>query len=222
MRRPVRAAVLSVALAGVVAGCAAGESDSLGSAPPPAVLPEGDPGTAAPEVPEPEPDAQAHEDEHDAPARTSIPTEALLDPATLEQVVGGSWSAQPLAPGDAQACGGALAGAGAARSVRLADDAGRVVVETVLSYEHEAGNTAVEALDGALATCGWHAQQAPPLGEQSVQARRDAATLLAVSAEGAVVVLTGHGGIAGDPALWESLADVALGTACPAAPGGCH
>lgn len=228
MRRPVRACVVAVAVAAALTGCGGGAADEVT----PAVadlagdpLPEGDPGTSAPEAPEPSAGADPH-DEHAEHARTHVPVEAMLDATTLAAVAGGSWAVQPVQAGDAEPCGAMPAGAGSARTTRLADDAGRVVVQTVLSYDHGADGEAVRALGAGLARCDWQPQEPPVLGEQAVQATRGqgdrSAVLLALSAEGVVVVLTGHGGAADDAAVWQSVADVALGTACPAAPAGCH
>jgi hypothetical protein len=46
--------------------------------------------------------------------------------------------------------------------------------------------------------------------------------MLAVSAEGVVVLLVGTGDFTDDAVRWGSLVDLALGTSCPAAPDGCH
>lgn len=223
MRAPVLACVLALAV--VLTGCSSGVDVASPAAPAIASdpLPEGDPGTGAPEAPEPSAGGDSH---HAEAARTHVPVESMLDAATLAAVAGGSWQAQPPQAGDAEPCGAMPSGAGAARTTRLADPAGRVVVQTVLSYDSGADGEAVQALGARLPGCGWQPEDAPVLGEQVVQASRgqgDSRTVvLALSAEGVVVVLTAHGGAADDAALWESVADVALGTACPAAPAGCH
>lgn len=228
MRRPVRAHVLAVAVAAALTGCSGGTAHVVAPAAPDVAsdpLPEGDPGTSAPEAPEPSGEGDAHDD-HAEHARTHVPVEAMLDASTLAAVAGGSWQVQPVQAGDAEPCGPMPAGAGATRTTRLADAAGRVVVQTVLSYDHGADGAAVQALGSGLARCGWQSQDPLVLGEQAVQATRGhddrQAVLLGLSAEGVVVVLTGHGGAASDAAVWQSVADVALGTACPAAPAGCH
>lgn len=206
-----RAAVAGLAAAVVLTGCGGATTDRVASP----ELPEGDPGRSAPETPEPTDPAEEHED---GPALAAVPQLALLDAATLSGVVGGTWTASAAAAGGP--CG-ALPTQAAARSVRLTDGT-RVLVETVLSYRHGDDAAAVPALAESFAQCGWSATAAPALGEHSAQVARGGDRALVVSAEGAVVVLVGTGGLAAEPALWESVADVALGTACPAAPGGCH
>ena len=208
MRRLAVAGLLAVALT----GCAGGSGTEQVAGP---ELPEGDPGRTAPEVPEP---TQAAEEHEDGPALAEVPAEALLDAATVAGVAGGSWNAASVDP--AGPCG-PLPTDAAARSVRLTDGT-RVLVQTVLSYEHGPDATAVQTLATSFAECGWDGTEAPRLGEHSAQAAGADGRALVVSAEGAVVLLVGSGGLADDPEVWDSLADVALGTACPAAPGGCH
>jgi hypothetical protein len=76
-----------------------------------------------------------------------------------------------------------------------------------------------------LAGCGFAADGDPRLGEASAQLTKDTGTgrqlALVLAAEGATVVLVGSGSAA-DQAVWPSLADVALGTACAAGVHGCH
>lgn len=200
----------------------------------PTELPEGDPGPGAPEAPEPEPEAEAEEeeghDEHGGEALSTVPSAALLDAETVGGIAGGSWTAAPgspvLQPGP---CREALSGpdAGGSRTHVLTDGTGRRLVMTVTSYAHGADADAVAALAAALPGCGWETGPALRLGEASTAASRqlDGGTvhLTAVSAEGALVVVTGEGGLGSDdPELWEAVADAAIGTACSAAPEGCH
>ena len=213
--------VTAVVVAAALTGCSGGGSDV--AAPPPAQgeLPEGDPGVDAPPVPEPSDEAEEHHDEE--PAKTEIPAEATLDAATMAGVAGGAWEVQLLAPEQAGPCGALPdTGAGASRTVRLSDDSGRVLVQTVLSSTHEEDGPAVDVLAASFQDCGWAPAQAPPLGERSAQANNGGGTVLVLAAEGAVVVLTGTGGLAQDAGVWEAVADVALGSSCPASPEGCH
>lgn len=195
-----------------LAGCGGGAGTESVAA---RELPPGDPGEAAPEVPEPTGEPEEHEDR---PALAEVPPQAVLDPQTLDAVLGGSWTAAPASP---EGPCGPLPSDAAARSVRLTDGT-RVLVQTVLSYTHGDDATAVPALARSFAPCGWQAGEGPPLGEHSAQAEGPDGRALVLSAEGAVVVLVGTGGMADDAAAWESVADLALGSACPAAPGGCH
>ena len=213
-RLPVLALLAALALSGCAGG---GEVDAGREAlPAPAELPEGDPGQDAPEAVEP---TGAPEEHEDAPALSAVPAEALLDPTTLAGVAGGAWTAR--ASGAAGPCG-ALPATAASRSVRLTGDRGELL-QTVLSYRHGDDGPAVQALAASFADCGWTPGEAPALGESAARADGPGGgRALVVAAEGAVVVLTGRGALAADDAAWDAVADVALGTACPAAPEGCH
>ena len=218
-RRRLRAGVTALVLTAALGACSSGGAD-VAAPESTAELPEGDPGTGAPEVPEPSGAAEAHDDE---PAKTEVPPEAVLDAPTLSGVAGGTWQVQPSGPQQAGPCGPLPeTGAAASRTVRLSDERGRVLVETVRAFRHGQDGPAVDALAASFADCGWRSTEAPPLGERSAQATSAAGTALVFSAEGAVVVLTGTGGLAEDAGVWEAVADVALGSSCPAAPEGCH
>lgn len=212
-----RLRVAQVQVAGLLAavaltGCAgAGSTERVAGT----ELPQGDPGAAAPEVPEPTGEPEEHED---GPALADVPAQAVLDAGTVGGVLGGTWTSAPAAVSGP--CG-PLPTKAAFRSVRLSDGT-RGLVQTVLSYRHGDDEGAVRALSQSFARCGWDPVEAPPLGEHSAQASGPDGRALVLSAEGAVVVLVGTGGLADDPAAWDALADLALGTACPAAPGGCH
>ena len=211
MRRVSIAALVATA---ALTGCGGGGTERVAAG----ELPQGDPGQAAPEVPEPTGEPEDHED---APALSEVPEQALLDAATVAGVAGGRWTAAASTPTAVGRCG-SLAADAAARSVRLTDGS-RTLVQTVLSYEHGEDLEAVPALAQSFADCGWTASEAPPLGEASAAASgADGGSALVFSSEGAVVVLVGTGGLAADAGVWDALADVALGSACPAAPGGCH
>lgn len=228
----VSATVVALVLSVALTGCAVSEerfSAAVPVAAGPTELPEGDPGPDAPEAPEPSAVAEdGGHDEHEGDALDVVPAIAMLDPQTVAETAGAGWT---TAPGTSLLTGGckdALTGehAGGSRTQVLEDGAGRRLVETVTSYPHGDDAEAVEALGAALPGCGWEIAVAPRLGEASVAATRSGPDgtvhLTAVSAEGALVVLTAEGGLGEDADLWESLADVALGTACSAAPEGCH
>lgn len=188
-------------------------------------LPVGDPGRGAPAVAEPAPDAAAgHGHGQEGALPTAVPDEAMLDAATLSGVAGGTWQAVPVPPAETGPCGAVPTDeAAASRSARHVDGAGRVVTQTVQSYEHGHDGEAVGALVGSLRGCGWEPVEGLPLGEHSAQAHRaDGTTLVVVAAEGALVLLVGGGGIEQDTVAWDAVADVALGSACAAAPDGCH
>lgn len=227
----VRRAAAGLLLLTALAGCG-GTEERVAAALPvvaaPTELPEGDPGPGAPEAPEPSAEAEEAGHGHEGEALAVVPADAMLDPQTVAETAGGSWSA---APGTSLLTGGCLAAttgehAGGSRTQVLEDGAGRRLVETVTSYPHGDDAEAVNALGAALPDCGWEIAVAPRLGEAAVAATRTGPDgtvhLTAVSAEGALVVLTAQGGLADDPDLWESLADASLGTACSGAPEGCH
>jgi hypothetical protein len=206
--------LLTAALTGC-GGAAAGEAD----------LPVGDPGREAPAVAEPAPDADGdHGHGHDAVLPTAVPDEAMLDAATVAGIAGGTWQVVPVPAAETGPCGAVpVDEAGASRSTRLVDSVGRVVTQTVQSYEHGHDAEAVSRLAGSFRGCGWEPTEAPALGEHSAQAHRaDGVRTVVLAAEGVLVVLVGGGGIEQDTAAWDGLADVSLGSACAAAPDGCH
>jgi hypothetical protein len=180
--------------------------------------PPGDPGPDAPEVPDPGvPTDAPHED---APL-TTIPADAVLDAETLGAVVAGSWAKSP-APA-AKCATPRPAGAAGELAVRYRSADG-VFAETVSTYAGSAqADAAVAAFGKQLASCGWTATEAPTLGSSSVQATRGRETILMIAAEeGVTVTVRGSGSVTADPLAWESLADLAMGSSCPAAPDGCH
>ena len=210
--RQVSLAALLAAIA--LSGCGGGGAERVAST----ELPEGDPGQLAPEVPEPTGPPEEHED---GPALTEVPALALLDAPTVGGVLGGTWTPAQASATAVGPCGPMPASA-AARSVRHTDGT-RVLLETVLSYRHGDDEPAVADLARSFEGCGWMPAEALPLGEHASAATGpDGGRALVVSAEGAVVVLVGTGGLGSDEETWSALADVALGSACPAAPGGCH
>jgi len=189
------------------------EDDGLPTVPP------GDPGdvSSAPEdtsdVEEPEP----------AP-RTSIPVAALLDTETVAAVVGGSWRAVHAASDSCDVPRPAKPIA--TRTAALSASSGQLV-ETVAS--HASGQGAAAAVDGLAhraVDCGWTQEAEPPLGEDSAALSRTTPDglqrLVVVASEGVTVTLHGRGQIVDSSEDWAALLDVAIGTACLAAPDGCH
>lgn len=177
-------------------------------------LPPGDPGMDAPEVPDPGTEAPAHEH----PALTSVPADALLDEESVAAALGSTWT---TSAGEGDSCT-LPQGSVANRSMSYASNRG-VLVETVTTHpDPDSADRAVAGLADGLAACGWTVDADPRLGSASVAAHDAERTLTAVSAEGVGVVLVGHGALTGDPGGWFSLVDFAIGSACPAAPDGCH
>lgn len=179
-------------------------------------LPPGDPGLEAPEAADPGTKPPAPEKPEEA--RRDVPVEALLDAETVGMVLGGRWQSRP---GGQDEC---LRPAGSAgeRSMSFGGAVEGIVVQTLATYADEAAaDAAVKSLGTTAAECGWTAKPDPRLGTASVAAGDGPRTMTAVSAEGVVVLLVGTGDFTGDPLRWGSLADLAIGTSCPAAPHGC-
>jgi hypothetical protein len=152
-----------------------------------------------------------------------VPEAALVDAATVAALAGGDWSVDP--DGGSRCTTAAPAGAAASRTVTLTAPDG-VLAQTVSAFRSPlAARGAVAAEATRLAGCGFAADGDPRLGEASAQLTKDTGTgrqlALVLAAEGATVVLVGSGSAA-DQAVWPSLADVALGTACAAGVHGCH
>lgn len=151
---------------------------------------------------------------------TDVPAGALVDAGTLAALAGGTWSPAPV-PADCTAA--TPTGALAARSGTLAAADG-ALTETVAGYaDPEAANAAVPDTGKRLAACGFTVTGDPRLGEASVElAGADSGDrAIVVASDGALLVLVASGSAAA-PRAWESLVDVALGTACAGAPHGCH
>lgn len=180
-------------------------------------LPPGDPGLDAPAVPDPGVASAPHEGHGEA--RRTVPLAAMLTARTVRMVAGGGWERRA---GEADECVRPEAARGV-RSMAYGGTPAGVVVETVATYrDAAAADSAVTAIGSVAAGCGWEAAPDPRLGSASVAATDGPRSLVAVSAEGVVVVLVGSGDIAHDAMRWGSLVDLALGTSCPAAPDGCH
>jgi hypothetical protein len=201
-------------------------------------LPPGDPGTGEPGTDDPDGDDRGDDesdedgsggadgDQPDAGRLTEVPASALLDVQTVGGVAGGTWGA----PADASADDACLAvdqGGAPTRSVVLAaDDAGGRLVQSVATWPSaKAARAAVVGVGSALEACGFTASGDPRLGEASaafdrtVDGAQQHAVVIAV--EGATLVLAGSGNAAA-PGVWESLADIAMGSACAAGVHGCH
>jgi hypothetical protein len=180
-------------------------------------LPPGDPGLDAPAVPDPGTSGGEHG--HAAPARRTVPREALLDEATVRSVLGASWREVAAEPLD---CTRVPAGVVADLTTGFVDDEG-ALRQTVNTHADAAGaDRAVGRLVAQLRACGWDIGPDPRLGSASATASWGAHTLTAVSAEGVTLVLTGSGTAATGNGSWSSLVDLAMGSVCPAAPDGCH
>lgn len=181
-------------------------------------LPPGDPGDA-PSVPE----DTSNVEEPAGAALTRVPAGALLDAKTVGQVLGGSWTSS-AAPADSCAAPRPARAVGN-RSTSLTG-AGGTVIETVSTYNGTASTTAISNLSKRLRGCGWTQEAEPPLGEHSAELSRKGGTgverVVVVESEGVAVTVVGRGRVAATSDDWSAIVDVAIGTACLAAPDGCH
>jgi len=176
-------------------------------------LPPGDPGPDAPSVPEPTAGPTVEE----PGLKTSVPRAALLPAADL----GSGWTALPAGTGSAgpgSACTPRPSGPSAAALLRA--PGGGTLRETV-SVARDA-LAEVAGWRAALASCGY-AVAPLALGEDGLSARHPGRQdrVLVTTSEQVVVALRATGALADDGGL-EDLADLALGSSCPAAPDGCH
>jgi hypothetical protein len=183
----------------------------------PTALPPGDPGLDAPSVPDPgRPEGDR---DHEEPARTVVPAEAMLDLSSVAGVLGGRWERSPAEPL------GCVAGTDwvAERSVayRSAD---AHVLQTVSTHRSlAAADRAVGELAGQLRDCGWTGLRDPRLGTASAAASsEDGRTVVVIAAEGVTTLVAGSAEATASKARWSSLLDLALGDSCAAAPHGCH
>lgn len=163
-----------------------------------------------------------HDDDDDAPV-ASVPESALVDAGTVGALAGGSWSVGPAEP-DACVTGGP--GSTASRSLSLTGPEGRLVQTVAAHPGVPAARAAVPATADRLVACGFTRAGDPRLGDASAELARPTAAggeekAVVIAADGitVVVVATGSAAAAG---VWESLADVALGTSCAASAHGCH
>jgi hypothetical protein len=143
----------------------------------------------------------------------------MLTADTVGMALGGDWDRHP---GGGDECVRPSGGLGV-RTMSYGGAVEGLVVETVVTYEDaDAADAAVAALAAEAGDCGWDGGPDPRLGSASAAATEGARSMVAVSAEGVLVLLVGTGGFTGNQARWGSLVDLALGTSCPAAPDGCH
>ena len=179
-------------------------------------LPPGDPGLDAPAVPDPgtaSAGAHAH-----GQARGSVPVRAMLTAADLRMTLGGRWERHA---GGGDECVVPEAAAGT-RTMTYGGTSAGTVVETVATYpDADESDAAVLALRDAVEACGWDNLRDPRLGSAAVAADDGPRAMTAVSVEGVLVVLVGTGKVT-DGWTWDALVDLAAGSACPAAPDGCH
>jgi hypothetical protein len=179
-------------------------------------LPPGDPGLDAPAVPDPG-TASAGSHPH-GEARRSVPVRAMLTAADLRMTLGGRWERHA---GGGEECVVPDAAAGT-RTMTYGGTSAGTVVETVAIYpDADESDAAVLALREAVEACGWQNAHDPRLGSAAVAADDGPRVMTAVSTEGVLVVLVGTGKVA-DGWTWDALIDLASGSACPAAPDGCH
>jgi hypothetical protein len=181
-------------------------------------LPPGDPGTG-PDAPK---DETGERPEHDDEPVTTVPESALVDAETVGALAGGTWAAEE--PSD-DPCA-ADAGPAATRSLALVSAGGRVLQTVTAHADAKAAKAAVPDTADRLAGCGFTNVGDPRLGEASAQLTRvsasgeeDVAVVIAAEGVSVVLVLTGT---AAAPGVWESLADIGLGTSCAALAHGCH
>lgn len=182
-------------------------------------VPPGDPGLDAPPAPGPgvtRADAEEHAED---PAPRRVPTRASLTVGDLRMTYGGRWEQRPGGADDCVVPEGALA----ARTTSYGGTPAGTVVQTVASYgDIRRADAAVLDLRYAAERCGWTDVHDPRIGSAAVAADDDQGrSLTAVSADGVLVVLVGTGTVA-TGWKWDALVDLAIGTSCPAAVGGCH
>jgi hypothetical protein len=184
----------------------------------PTELPPGDPGLDAPSVPDP--GKPEHDREHEEPARTVVPTEALLDTVTVSGVLAGDWRQSEGRPLECASAPGAVA----ERTFVFSAEGGQVVQTVATHKSLAAADRAVDELAGQLQGCGWTAERDPRLGTASatLSSGEGEQTAVVISAEGVTVTLVGSGDATASRPRWSSLQDIALGSSCAAAPHGCH
>jgi hypothetical protein len=188
-------------------------------------LPPGDPGTESgpPDEDGDDGDHPGEDGDHDEPL-TSIPESALVDQETVAALAGGHWSVDPV---EAEACATAeVAGSTASRLLTLTAAEGHLVQRVSAHPGVGAAKAAVPATADRLTACGFTSTGDPRLGRASAKLTRPSPSggedvALVIAAEGVSVVLVATGSAA-TPGVWESLADVALGTSCAAGAHGCH
>jgi hypothetical protein len=184
----------------------------------PTALPPGDPGLDAPRVPDP--GRPEHDRDHEEPALTVVPAEAMLDVASVAGVLGGQWERSPAEPLDCASGTDWVA----ERTVAFASD-GASVLQTVATHRSlAAADHAVQDLAASLRDCGWTNLRDPRLGSASAAASSadGSRTVVIIAAEGVTTTLAGSAGATDRRARWSSLLDLALGDSCAATAHGCH
>ncbi len=181
-------------------------------------LPPGDPGLDAPPAPDPG-TAAAVQPLPEEKAPPTVPVRAMLSTADLATTYGGRWERRPGGADDCVVLEGALA----ERTRSYGGPPAGTVVETVASYgDVRRADAAVLDLRVAAERCGWTGVHDPRVGSAAVTAEDpQGRSLTAVSAEGVLVVLVGQGRVVSG-GKWDALVDLAMGSSCPAAVGGCH
>lgn len=179
-------------------------------------LPPGDPGTDSPAPPRGE--------DHEHEPRTDVPANALLDAQTLTAVLGQPWRAA-AAPRDT--CATPRPGASlATRTAAHSSTSGHLVETVSVHRTEEVAEQAVAALASRLRACGWTPEEAPPIGEASVQLQRRTTTgterVVAVAVEGVSVTLTAAGRAFESADTLTGVVDIAVSSSCAAAADGCH
>jgi hypothetical protein len=185
-------------------------------------LPPGDPGTTTPPP-------TGHDPRHRV---THVPAAALVDPASLGAVAGGTWveTATPSSWCSAPRTGPAASSRSQLLTATPAGTPGRVVESVTAHDSAAAAADAVAATTARLQACGLVVDQDPRLGQVSElltgelpdgAGGTDHVVALVLASERVGVVLMASGPAAQQGA-WESLADLALGSSCAASPDGCH
>lgn len=185
-------------------------------------LPPGDPGTTTPPP-------TGHDPRHRV---TDVPVTSLVDTASLGAVAGGTWVKAPAAGSWCSAPRTGPAGSSRAQLLTAtpAGTPGRVVESVTAHGSAAAAADAVAATTARLQDCGLVVDRDPRLGQVSEQLTGDlpdgaggtdhvVALVLASERVGVVLIASGS---AAQQGVWESLADLALGSSCAASPDGCH
>ncbi len=154
--------------------------------------------------------------------KTVVPRRALLDAETVASVAGGAWTAG----GEPDRCAApAPRGALAVRSSVLDSAGGRLVQTVATHHDAAAAQRAVPRLASRLKACGWASAEDLMLGEVGASLTRSGPsgreTAIVLALEGVSITQVGSGSAA-EENTWAALADLALGSSCPAAPDGCH
>lgn len=180
-------------------------------------VPPRDPGLDATAVPTPAPAAPHAQTEEKAPR--TVPARAMLSARDLRRTYGGRWRQHDVATDDCVVPEGALA----ERTTSYDASPVGTVTHTVASYgDIRRADAAVLDLRYAAERCGWTDVHDPRIGSAAVAAvDEQGRTMTAVAADGVMVVLVGAGRVPSG-GEWDALVDLAVGSSCPAAVGGCR